>query len=343
MSILCKPSALHAQSSMRIQRWRQILAPVLAGLFSLMGAFPVAQANAEQVRTVNTQYGPVKLTQNPQRVVTLYEGALDAAYAVNVEPIGAITTRGGEGVASYMSPRAAGIKIVGTSRETNLEAVIALEPDIILASSRLPQEQYKLLSAIAPTLVPQTQGFQADNWIEESRFFARALNKEAEMDTVLATVDQRIDILAGVLERNIPADQQRVVLARWMPQGPLLMSTHLFSTGLLSRVGFTVDDAGIVKADRPHSSPLSQENLALMDADWLFMATLNQDGNEVLASARQSPAFTRLQVVKADRVTPVDGQLWTSASGPLAAQALLDDIEQVLKANSHSSHTDSRE
>ncbi len=63
------------------------------------------------------------------------------------------------------------------------------------------------------------------------------------------------------------------------------------------------------------------------------MATLNEDGREALDAARQSPAFSRLEVAKRDQVIPVDGQLWTSASGPLAAQAVLDDIETALSSD----------
>ena len=79
-----------------------------------------------------------------------------------------------------------------------------------------------------------------------------------------------------------------------------------------------------------HSDVLSLENLSQVDGDWLFLATLNEDGQAALAAAKQSNAFTRLNVVEKERVVPVDGQLWTSANGPLAAQAILDDIEAAL-------------
>lgn len=79
-----------------------------------------------------------------------------------------------------------------------------------------------------------------------------------------------------------------------------------------------------------HSDPLSLENLSRLQGDWLFLATLNEEGDEALAAAKDSPAFARLPVVDSGRVVPVDGQLWTSANGPLAAEAILDDIEAAL-------------
>lgn len=79
-----------------------------------------------------------------------------------------------------------------------------------------------------------------------------------------------------------------------------------------------------------HSDVLSLENLSQVDGDWLFLATLNDDGQAALDSAKQSPAFNRLNVVQNERVVPVNGQLWSSANGPLAAQAILDGIENAL-------------
>lgn len=115
-----------------------------------------------------------------------------------------------------------------------------------------------------------------------------------------------------------------------MPNGPMVMSKELIATGLLAKVGVEVQDAGLVAEGHPHSDILSLENLSQVDGDWLFLATLNADGQAALDAAKQSSAFTRLNVVKQDQVVPVNGQLWSSANGPLAAQAILDDIENAL-------------
>lgn len=282
-------------------------------------------ASAVHARTLDTAFGDVEVDNEPERVVTLYEGALDASMAVGVEPLGAVMTRGGDGVARYLKERVGDIAIVGTARETNIEAVMAQSPDVILASSQLSSEQYELLSGIAPTVVPHTDGFSPDAWKDEARLFGRALGREDKIDDVIGEVEQRARAFAESLDDASVA--RGASLVRWMPQGPLVMSDDLFSTGLLAATGFTVDDADLVNEGRPHSDPLSLENLSEIDNDWLFMATLNEDGDEALASVRESEAFERLSAVERGRVVPVDGQLWTSASGPLAAMAILDDIE----------------
>lgn len=297
---------------------------------TLTAAVLLAQATLASAQTLDTRFGPVEVDDHPQRVVTLYEGALDAAVASGVQPLGAVLTRAGEGVAGYIQDQVPNITLVGSARETNLEAVIALQPDLILASPSLSEDQYRLLSSVAPTVVPEVPRYQADSWKQESLVYARALNHEAEMNAVLTEIDDRVAVLKARLEQQLPADARRATLVRWMPQGALVMSPKLFSTTLLEAAGLEIQDAGIVKEGRPHSSPLSQEKLALIDADWLFLATLNDEGEVALEAAKQSPAFSRLNVVTKDHVVTVDGQIWSSASGPLAAKALLDRLDQWL-------------
>ncbi|WP_110686110.1 ABC transporter substrate-binding protein [Salinicola aestuarinus] len=283
-----------------------------------------------QARTLETAYGDVEIEGQPERVVTLYEGALDASLTAGVTPLGAVATRGGDGVADYLGDAADGISIVGTARETNMEAVIAQRPDLILASSWLPREQYELLSRIAPTIVPPSEGFSPEAWKTEARLFGDALDRRSAIDDALKTIENRSQSLAQRQHDGDTGAAPVATVARWMPQGPRVMSSKIFSSGLLAAAGFQVDDGGVVKAGRPHSDPLSLENLSRIDSDWLFLATLNADGEAALDAARQTPAFERLDVVQNDHVVPVDGQLWSSASGPIAAEHVLDDIEAVL-------------
>ncbi|WP_346796071.1 ABC transporter substrate-binding protein [Halomonas sp. Bachu 37] len=283
-----------------------------------------------QARTLDTAYGEVEIEGTPERVVTLYEGALDTALAAGITPLGAVTTRGGDGVAGYIEAHLDADRpaIMGVVREINIEAVLAQQPDLILAPPRLPQEQFQLLSRIAPTVVPPTQETSRDVWKSEARLFGQALNRENEVNDAIVEVEQRGEELAAALAE---ADVGGVAyLVRWMPAGPMVMSEHIFSTGIMAAAGLDVEDGDLLNEGGIHSDILSLENLSRVDGDWLFLATLNADGQDALETATQSSAFNRLNVVQQDRVVPVDGQLWTSASGPLAALAILDDIEAAL-------------
>lgn len=283
--------------------------------------------------SVTTKYGEVKVNDDVKRIVTLSEDALDSAIALDVKPLGAVATRGGDSVAEYIQKRASGINIVGTSRQNNLEAIAAQRPDLILASTNLPQDQYNILSKIAPTIVPLSPGMVSDSWITIAKVYAQALNKSEQMDDILNNIKDRENALKDVITAKLPKNERSATLARWMPQGPIVMSSQIFSTDVLAATGFIINDAGVIKEGRPHSSPLSLENLSKVDSDWLFLATLNTEGKDALEAAKTSPSFSRLKVVKKDKVITVNGQLWTSAAGPLAAHAILDDIKTMIDHN----------
>jgi len=243
-----------------------------------------------------------------------------------------VVTRGGKSTAEYIQPLAGDISIVGTPGEFNLEAIISLNPDIILAASQLNKDQYRLLSQIAPTIVPDAAPFTPDTWKQETRLFAAALGRSEAGEAAIRKVEEKVKEVSAALDATLSPEQRQASLVRWMPQGPLIMSTGLFSATLLEAAGFRMDDAGAVKAGRPHSNPLSLENLKLVDRHWLFLATLNADGEEALAAARKSPAFERLQASRENRVITVNGQLWTSASGPIAAEAILDEVNAAISS-----------
>lgn len=287
-------------------------------------------AGTAQARTLETAFGDVDVEGTPERVVTLYEGALDAAVAAGVNPLGAVTTRGGDNVASYIEAHLGENlpAIMGVVREINIEAVLAQQPDLILAPAELSDEQYQLLSRIAPTVVPPIQSLAPDNWKDEARLYGEALNRQAAIAEAVEAVEQRAaEVAEAVEEAGVGGS---AFLVRWMPGGPMVMSENLFTAGLLAQTGLDVQDGGLVSERGVHGDVLSLENLSQVDGDWLFLATLNEDGQAALDAAKQSSAFTRLNVVQQEHVVPVDGQLWTSASGPLAAQAILDDLEAAL-------------
>lgn len=273
--------------------------------------------------SLDTAFGAVEVKGHPERVVALGEIALDAALALDVKPLGALASRGGSDIPQYLQDKSGPLPLVGTVREVNLEAVLKLRPDLILASSELSKEQYAKLSLMAPTVAPK--GGPLSDWREAFRTYGAALDRQALAEQRLAEIDQRI----ADLRPRVPANAS-VSVVRWNPQGPIMMSSHLFAGQLLEQLGLKSNPLAAEQTQRPHTDILSLENLSKADADWMFLATLNPDGEKAMAAARQQPAFTRLKAAQANHLASVDGQIWSSSSGYLAAQQVLDDVEKAL-------------
>ncbi len=110
------------------------------------GAFPV---------TVETAFGPVEVAEEPQRVVALGWSDAETALALGVQPVGASDwlAFGGEGVGPWAEGRYDEAPEIIETLEPGLEAIAALEPDLILDTrSPATQERHDALDAIAPTI-----------------------------------------------------------------------------------------------------------------------------------------------------------------------------------------------
>ena len=299
---------------------RSLLAGLAALAITTAVGFP--QAALANSRTLDTAFGSVTV-DSAARVVTLDEGALDTALALGVQPVGSVAVRGGTDLPNYLQSHAKNVAIVGTTREPNLEAILSQRPDLILAPPGLEKRVYDILSKMAPTIVPTVPS--TSPWQERNAVYVAALGKEELMQERIKEVEARI---ASLRQRIEPG--QTFSIVRWNPQGPIAMSDKLIAGRILTALGMKSTELAAGLGERPHSDTLSLEHLGRVDADWLFIATLNQQGEKTLEAAKQQPAFNRLQVVQNDRAATVDGQYWSSSTGILAAQQILDDIERIV-------------
>lgn len=291
---------------------------VVVALIALIGQ---VQASTRMIETAN---GPIKIEGDVQRVITLDETALDVALSVGVQPIGTLATRGGTDVAPYLQAHLQGeIVLLGSPREPNLEAILRLRPDLILVPATFSEVFYQKLSKIAPTIQPQGSVISTD-WQSISRTYAAALNKTAALEEKLSLIDQQL-----VAYRKRVIAPLHISIVRWNPQGPIVMSSKLFAGQILKQAGLSSITLAYEVERTPHSDTLSLENMVQADGDWLLLATLNEEGDKTLEQAKQQPAFQRLSVVRNNRVLAVDGQVWSSGSGPLAANIVLNDLKRI--------------
>lgn len=247
---------------------------------------------ADAVRTVTDALGnEVTISANPQRVVTLTEIDLDSALALGLTPVGSVNGRGQINLPAYLSAMTDGITSVGSLAEPSLEAIVALDPDLILAGNMIPAIEALLpeLSEIAP-VVATYQG--SDDWKTTFQHVAEILNRQGEADAFLA----EYDAIASQIATSLGDETVEVSITRWMPQGPVVMIPASFSSLVLADAGLARPEAhaGLAGDHPAHSDPISLESLDLIDADWIFLGTLNEEGATSLAEAQENVLFQQL-------------------------------------------------
>lgn len=262
---------------------------------------------------------------DPQRIVTLSELDLDTALALGITPVGTTDGRGQAAPPRYLEGQVlAQTRSVGILNNPNLETLLELQPDLILTGPQKP-EQLAILNEIAPTAVSYAVG---EYWADATLRVAHILNREADGKQLL----ERYQARAAAGREKLSAHQgDSISIARWNPKGPSYMLKDSFSSTVARDLGL-VRPAHQQEPGTTHSLALSLESLELLDADWLVIGTLATSGDavEALRQAEQTPMFMQLGATQAGQYRAVDGSVWTSTGGPLAALQVIEDIEEMI-------------
>jgi iron complex transport system substrate-binding protein len=283
---------------------------------SSSSGFPVSIAN---------KFGTTEIPEEPQRVVTVGFNDQDFVLALGVTPVGERELLGDYDAttrpwAQELLP-AEDIPTVG-GEEIDLEAVAALEPDLIVGVySFMDETVYEQLSGIAPTLA-QTDEYAdgATPWQEQTLLIGQALGREDEaqelVDDVEGRFQQAVEDNPGFADTSIAVDLTGV------GSGHYLLGTDDLRTQFFSDLGFAVPET---------STDVSQERLDLLDADVLAVNGYDQP------AADADTLFSSLDVVTQGRTVLLgtysgDVSAALGFGSPLSLPFLLDEVVPALAA-----------
>jgi len=155
------------------------------------GAFPA---------TIEHAFGETEIDAAPERVVTWGWGSADAAIALGVVPV-AIPfddyAGDDEGVLPWIREALDESgdelpEVLPNAEEPPFEAIAAAAPDVILAAySGITDEEYELLSAIAPTVAYPDEAW-ATPWRDLIEIVGTSLGRADEADDLLAGIDDEL-------------------------------------------------------------------------------------------------------------------------------------------------------
>lgn len=285
-----------------------------------------AAAEGDSERTIRHVMGDTDVKGTPEKVVTLFQGATDAALALGVQPVGAVEAWIEQPWYNYIRDQMDGVVNLGSENQPNLEAIAALKPDVIVASKTRHEEIYTQLSAIAPTVMTE----EVHIWKESLALTAEALNKQAEEQAFLERWDSevaafkekmgdKLNLEVGIVDFR--ADHARIVYTGFSA----LVLDELGITRPMEQQG---EDWGV--------KLVSKENIPQMDADIIFdqTSTSRDDGRlDLRKEWTEHPLWNNLRAVQNNRVFEVDTAVWNNGSGPLAAEEMLEDLKEIYELN----------
>jgi iron complex transport system substrate-binding protein len=274
--------------------------------------------------TVEHAMGSTTLEKAPKKVVILTVEGTEALLALGVTPVGAVQSWTGNPWYDHIAKEMKDVEVVGLESEVNVEAIAALQPDLIIGNKMRQEAIYEQLSAIAPTVFAEDL---RGNWKNNFELYAKALNKEEKGKEILEAYDTRIADLKEQLGDKL---NMKVSMVRFMAGDVRIYQKDSFSGVILDQLGFARPESQNV--DEFAIKGATKEQMPLMDGDILFYFTYETGDNvatELEKEWLEDPLFKNLEVAKKGEVHKVDDVIWNTAGGVKAANLMLDDIEDT--------------
>lgn len=303
---------------------KRILMILVVVVLGTLLALPAAAQEApcqDGFRLMVHAMGESCLPEHPQRVVVLDTNELDSALALGVKPIGSVEASVGSGFPAYLQPLTEGIEVVGTIAEPNLEAILALEPDLILSSKPRHEDIYPQLAAIAPTVFTETLARAI--WKDQLAVHAEALNRADVLELRLAEYDARIDFIRSV----IPVADIEVSIVRFTANENRIMPHGSFVGSIIREIGFARPEP---QNNEEFKVVVSQEQINLMDGDVMFWSVFGDPTTTQAAAFTEGPLWQTLSVVQNGQVYQVSDDHWFLGIGLLGANRIMDDLLVLL-------------
>ncbi|QUG43894.1 iron-siderophore ABC transporter substrate-binding protein [Psychrobacillus sp. INOP01] len=282
--------------------------------------------------TVEHAMGTTTIEKAPEKVVILTNEGTEALLALGVTPVGAVQSWLGDPWYDHIKEDMTDVEVVGVEHEVNLEKIAALKPDLIIGNKIRQEAVYDQLSAIAPTVFSDTL---RGDWKENFTLYAKALNLEEEGKEVLSQFDAHLDEVKQNLGDKV---NQEISVVRFMAGSSRIYYTDSFSGVIFDQLGFkrASQQTELFTADNKLGNlaiEVGKEVIPKMDADVLFYFTYAPQGDQAaLDTATEwtnDPLWKNLNAVKSGNVHEVSDAVWNTAGGVLAANIMLDEIEDI--------------
>lgn len=286
--------------------------------------FLMAESDASATRIFTDGVGrTVEIPVNPQRIVILNDSNGGAqTLSLGVTPVGMTTRNGALELADRYD--LSGVTEIGDYNAPNLEAILALEPDLIIGYTfggdlYYEPSEIEAYEQIAPFVIMET-GASVE---EVMRGFADLLNAEEEFEALRAHYEVRVAEVRALLPENL----EDITISVIQMQDDGLINTFgrgWFSFGeVFEDIGFTSyppnqAEGQAVETCYPDSQSL--ETVREFDGDIVFYYA-TAPANDY----SENPLFQQLKAVQAGQAFEWTDDWWGNSYDTL--YNILDDLE----------------
>ena len=286
-------------------------------------------------QVVQHKLGETQICEQPQRIIALDPHVLDLMLSLGVQPAGYAEV-------NYLASKNSGDIIkqipylgsyvtsnpisVGTREQPSLEAILRLEPDLILRD--WPNSSlYAKLSKIAPTLFFRNEPDKYQ-WQQGLLTLGQVLEREQRARQVIEEHNQRIATARSEL-RSLTRDSEVLLLSMSGSERIEVFADETFAGALLQDLGFKLVTPEGLQASSSEI-PISLETLPQLNSDRIIVMASGQSNVEKIEKVwQQNPILRSQPAFQAGQVYFVDYQLWSRIRGPIATKLIIKQIRSL--------------
>lgn len=287
--------------------------------------------------TIQHAYGETVIEEKPESIVAIAWGNPDVPLALGVVPTGVSKTNFGPVNEDGLLPwTAAAFEKLGASPNVfsdtdgwDYEAISDCAPDVILAAySGFSEEEYDMLSQIAPTVAYPSVAWST-TWREETIVDATAMGMKSEGEALVAETDAMIQKKLA----EYPAIEGKKAAFFWLSASDL--STFYIYTTLDPRAAFLTDigmplpdSVAALDNGKDFALTVSAEN-ANQFSDVEIIITYGTD--ELLTALQADPLLSEIPAVKNGAVVLLDSSDDLAASSTPSILSIPYTIDRYLE------------
>lgn len=291
--------------------------------------------------TIKHAFGETVIESKPARVATIQWANHDVVLALGVVPVGfSAANYGVEDDSGLLPWTKAKLQELGEENPNvfqdtdglDFEAISDSNPDVILAAySGITQEDYDLLTQIAPVVPYQTTPWMTQ-WREQVTYTALGMGMQAEGEKLIADTEAMI---AEKAAEHPGIAGKKVVWVNFNATD--LSKLHTYTPAdprgaFLYELGLSYPDSVIDAIEDPgkYSQSFSAENASLLyDADIL----IGYGTDELYQAVKNDPVLGKIPAIQKGAVVFIPGNTPLGAAGnpnPLAIEYTIDEYLSLI-------------
>ena len=250
----------------------------------------------------------ITLTSVPQRIVSLAPNTTEILCALGLED----RIVGRTDYCNY--PKSVEtIPSIGGTYNPNIEAIIALEPDLVLSATHVPKEvTYKLRDVGIPVaFLNEEENFEGT--MSTITNIGILTGTEAEAETVVAEMEMTIDNILREVDALQKTEKPKVYYMVGFGEQDFTAGGNTFISEMIGLAG------GQNIAQNIQGWSISREEILADEPDMIIMPS----DLTTLETLQQTEFYKDLDAVKSGHVYEIDGDM-ISRQGPRIADALVE-------------------